>query len=103
MVRGTTPTFTFNIKDEAVDLTGADVYLTLSDIKENELMTKRNEELDIELPRTVKVTLTQAETLSLPEGKMKAQLNWTYQNGLTRNCTVKVTINNDTNLLDKEL
>ena len=104
MVRGTTPTFTFRFKDETVDLSLASrVYVTFSDMNENELMTKENEDLVID-GREASIYLTQAETLSLP-GKVKVQINWLYQDGsrTKRACSKKKVINNDTNLLDKEL
>ena len=104
MVRGTTPTFTFRLKDQSVDLTQATrVYVTFSDMNEKELMTKENEDLDIDV-REVSVYLSQAETITLPK-KAKVQLNWLYQDGskTKRACTTKKVINVDTNLLDKEL
>lgn len=103
MVKGTTPTFTF-ILNGNVDLTQATkVYVTFSDVNENEILTKDNEDLEI-TSESVSVYLNQAETLSLP-GKVKVQLNWIYQDGskMKRACSVKKTINNDSNLLNKEL
>lgn len=103
MVRGTTPTFMFKLKG-SVDLTQASqVYVTFSDISEKELLTKGGDDLTI-TSEYVSVYLDQAETLALPE-KVKVQLNWLYQDGskTKRACSVKKVINNDTNLLDKEL
>ena len=103
MVKGTTPTFTFNLNG-TVDLTQASkVYVTFSDANEREMLTKEDDDLVI-TATSVSVYLTQAETLALPR-KIKVQLNWLYQDGskTKRACSVKKLINNDTNLLNKEL
>ena len=103
MVKGTTPTFTFILNGD-VDLTQATkVYVTFSNMNEKELLTKEGDDLTI-TPESVSVYLDQAETLALPE-KVKVQLNWTYQDGskTKRACSVKKVINNDSNLLNKEL
>ena len=77
MVRGTTPTFTFTIKNQNVDLTAArNVYVTFQ--QSNIVIEKTGESLDIG-EKTVSVWLTQAESLKLSEGSDCAiQINWTY-------------------------
>lgn len=102
VVKGTTPTFIFTTP---IDLTEASkVWVTLSTMSECELITKSNEDLII-TSESVSVFLSQTETLSLPKGQVKVQLNWLYQEGnkLKRACSKKKTISTDTNLLDKEL
>lgn len=102
--RGTTPTFIFNTP-QGIDLTqAAKVYVTFSDLHEKELMTKEDTDLTI-TSTSVSVYLTQAESLSLPNGKIKVQLNWLYQEGnkVKRATSQKRTISADRNLLDKEL
>ena len=104
MFRGTTPTYTFTLKD-TVDLTGAtNVYVTFSDSNENEILTKERSALTVGT-NTVSVFLTQAETLAFPNGRVLVQLNWTYeQGGLTkRACTNKKTITANRNLIDREI
>lgn len=77
MIRGTTPTFTFKIKNQDIDLTQAEhVYVTFAQgIK---LIEKSGEDLDI-AARQVEVWLTQEESMSLLEGQSaEVQINWTY-------------------------
>lgn len=104
MIKGTTPTYIFTT-DQAIDLTQATgVYVTFSDIEEKVLFTKTDDALEI-APKTVSVFLTQEETLGLPTGKIKAQINWTYtENGtVMRAASEKMFINTTTNLLNEVL
>lgn len=77
MIRGTTPTFTFTIKNDDIDLTAAqNVYVTLA--QGSKLIEKTGTDLEIEA-RTVSVFLTQKESLQLLEGSnCEVQINWTY-------------------------
>ncbi len=77
MIRGTTPTFTFTIKSQTVNLGEAEnVYVTIRQ-GANEI-TKSGEEISYEL-RTVNVYLTQEESLKLKENTpAEVQINWTY-------------------------
>ncbi len=78
MIRGTTPTFTFRIKSEDVNLNNAqNVYVTLS--QGTKEITKTGEDLDVD-GRTVSVWLRQEESMRLNDGgvKLKVQINWTY-------------------------
>lgn len=77
MIRGTTPTFTFTIKNKDVDLTTAqNVYVSI--VHGNYSIEKTGDELEI-TQRTVSVWLTQEESLSLGEGiNAEVQINWTY-------------------------
>lgn len=104
MYRGTTPTFTFTLP-ETVDLTEADsVYVTFAEMDETLIYTKTGEELSIE-EHSVEVYLTQEETLALPDGRVKVQLNWLYEEGtlLKRACSNIITIDANKNLLDEVL
>lgn len=77
MIRGTTPTFTFTIKNQDIDLGAAqNVYVTLA--QGSKLIEKTGTDLEIET-RTVSVFLTQKESLQLLEGSnCEIQINWTY-------------------------
>lgn len=77
MIRATTPTFTFTVKSTTLDLSEADnIYVTLA--QGSRTITKTGEDIEFTQPRTVAVWLTQEESLSLVEGSMDVQLNWTY-------------------------
>lgn len=104
MYRGTTPTYTFTLPDE-VDLTLASkVYVTFAKMDETIIFTKDNDDIEI-TAHSVEVYLTQEETLALPDGRIKVQLNWLYDdNGVTkRACSNKVVITTQKNLIDKVL
>lgn len=80
--RGTTPTITFTLDDDDLDLTLAkNVYVTFK--YGNKTLTKStiNDELDISA-NTISVTFTQQETLDFGESKVEVQVNWTYENGI---------------------
>lgn len=104
MFRGTTPTYIFKTNDD-IDLTIADkVYVTFSGMDEGEIMTKTDDALVVSAD-TIEVYLTQQETLSFPNGKIKVQINWLYgEEGRTkRACSQKMTIDAQKNLLDRTL
>lgn len=98
MYKGTTPTYLFTTEAE-IDLTRAsEVYVTFSTLSKRELFTKSGNDLYIE-PQRVGVYLTQEETLSLPNERIQAQLNWTYGN--KRMCSQAMLINIKANLLNR--
>ena len=101
MIRATTPTFTFTIRSETLDLSEANnIYFTLT--QGGRTITKTGEDLEVTGQRTVSVWLTQEESLSLVEGSMKVQFNWTYSdiNGnVRRAATQRITIQIDEQLL----
>lgn len=104
MFRGTTPTYIFKTNDD-IDLTLADkVYVTFSGMDESEIMTKTDDDLEV-ATNTIEVYLTQQETLSFPNGKIKVQINWLYGEGgkAKRACSQKMTIDAQKNLLDRTL
>lgn len=99
MYQGVTPTFTFKAPDE-VDLSLASkIWVTFSTMDERELLTKSGSELTI-VDNSVEVYLTQEETLKLPVGTIKVQLNWIYEEGnkTKRACSNKLEIQIDSNL-----
>ena len=97
MYKGTTPTYIFRTEAD-IDLTRANnVYVTFSDRGKNMLFTKTGQDLIIQ-EKAVGVYLTQEETLSLPYGRVYAQLNWTYDNG-KRMCSQVILISISQNLL----
>ena len=93
MIRGTTPTFTFTIVNETVDLTEAEnVYVTIR--QGSKEITKTGEDLEV-AARTVNVFLNQEESLSLSETvQAEVQINWTYldpiDNTIVRRAATKV-------------
>lgn len=96
--RGTTPTITFEIDDDNLDLTQAkNVYVTIQNGSNK--LTKTGEDLTIG-SKTVAVTLTQRETLGFSNGKIEVQINWTYNDG-TRWSSDCVTYPVTKQLLDK--
>ncbi len=83
MIRGTTPTFTFKIrdyKDTNIDLTAANnVYVTL--VQGGKIFEKTGDDLEVQ-PKEVSVFLEQEESLKLTEGtNCEVQINWTYLDG----------------------
>lgn len=102
MYRGVTPTITFELQDETVDLTEAhNVYVTFAGLNNRTVLNKTGNDLTIE-PQSVALFLTQEETLALPT-IVTAQVNWTYVEGTVtkRAATEKVTINTKENLLNE--
>ena len=96
--RGTTPTITFEVDDQDLDLTRAkNVYVTFQNGTNK--ITKTGEDLTVG-EKTVSVTLAQRETLAFSNGKIKVQINWTYDDG-TRWSSECVTYAVSEQLLDK--
>ncbi len=80
MIRATTPTFIFTIKSETLDLSQAEsIYVTFS--QGSRSLTKSDDDVSLDGPRTVSVWLTQEESMALSEGEMEVQINWTYRDG----------------------
>lgn len=97
MIRGTTPTYTF-IAPEGLDMTQArNVYVTF-----DHLFTKSGGDLEV-TETSVGVYLTQEETLKFPSGKVKIQINWTYQDGskIKRAASEPMYITANPNLIEK--
>ncbi len=93
MIRGTTPTFSCTLDEEAnVDLMQAKhVYFTIAQL--GKTITKAGEDIEIEDGRTVSVFLSQEESLQLRENQTaKIQLNWTYvgADGVVRRAATSV-------------
>lgn len=104
MFKGTTPTFTFTTSAD-IDLTQATgVYVTFSNINETQIFTKTGADLVIN-EKSIDVFLTQQETLLFPEGTVKVQINWTYnEDGKVKRCaSEKMTINAIRNLINEVL
>ena len=79
MIRATTPTFTFTIKSDTLDLSeAANIYVSLAQ-GSRFYLEKTGEDIELTPPRTVAVWLTQEESLQLIEGvPLECQINWTY-------------------------
>lgn len=73
--RGTTPTITCTVTDDAgdaIDLTGYTVYFSIGKAS-NPQLTVTNDQMEISA-NVVNVTLTQAQTLALSKGETLMQL-----------------------------
>lgn len=79
MIRGTTPTFTFTIKNDVVDLTTALTIIVC--IKQSgKKIEKTGDDISV-TAKTVSLWLTQQESLKLTPGvTASVQINWTYPN-----------------------
>lgn len=78
--RGTTPTITFTLDADNVDLTQANnVYVTFR-WGTGATMTKTGNELTI-TEKSIAVRLTQEETFAFTDHQIKIQVNWTYADG----------------------
>lgn len=99
--RGTTPTYQFTF-DQSIDFGNADnVYITFSNTKYGEIKTFETADLTIN-GNILTLTLTQEETLALPETVL-VQVNWTYTLGVqTRRCASNIVkIHPQINLLNE--
>ena len=78
-VRGTTPTYIINLRDQTFDLTQAEnVYITFK----GRINKIRKSGTDITVnPHSLEVTLSQQDTLSFCPGDVTIMANWTYANG----------------------
>lgn len=88
LYKGVTPTYTFTAPEQ-LDMTQATmIWVTFSTTpEEREILTKYGDELTI-TAHSVSVYLSQEETLRFPDGDIKAQLNWIYeQDGKTKRAT----------------
>lgn len=81
MIRGTTPTYTFTIQSQTLDLTEAqNVYVTFEQTRSGKTthIEKTGEDLVVEAKK-VSVFLSQEESLKLHEqAAAEVQINWTY-------------------------
>lgn len=77
--KGTTPTFILTFPED-VDLTQADdIYVSFA-TADKTLFTKKTEDVIVSEANTIRVSLTQQETLKFPQ-KVFIQVNWTYTEG----------------------
>ena len=98
VARGTTPTYILTFRDEGLDLTTANhVYVTFK--KGAKVITKTGQDIEV-APKQIEVYLNQKETLSLSEGDVKVQVNWTLGSGGRAASVVAVT-NLSEQLLEK--
>ena len=105
MYKGTTPTYTFTTP-EGLDLSQMEkVYVTFSRQDGTEIMTKTGDDL-IFKENSVTVRLTQEESLNMPSGTIKIQLNWLFYNDehvLDRACSNILNVNAYRNLKNEIL
>ena len=79
VAKGTTPTITLTFTEQTLDLTQAShVYVSFKGL--DTIIEKKDEDLVI-AAKSISVYLTQAETLSLYQGDIQIQANWTYADG----------------------
>lgn len=100
MYKGTTPTYTF-VAPEGVNLENATkIWVTFSTMDEREIFSKESGEITLTDSQTIEVYLTQEDTLSLPAGSVKVQINWIYTEGtkVKRACSEKMILNARSNL-----
>lgn len=77
--KGTTPTITLTFTEQTLDLTqAAHVYVSFRGLGNS--IEKSDTDLTI-AQKSIGVYLTQDETLSLHEGDVLIQANWTYPDG----------------------
>ena len=92
MIIGTTPTFTLKLKRTYdVDLTTVqNIYVTLK--QGTNILTKSGLDINVVDSKTVKVTLTQQESLNFSiDKKIELQLNWTYTDqGIVKRAATKI-------------
>lgn len=104
MYKGTTPTFKFNINEDAHIDDATNVYVTFSTTPNyiKAFLTKTGTDLSI-VENSIHVYLTQQETLDFPSSKIVyVQANWLYANG-TRACTKPKEISVGENFINRVL
>lgn len=92
--RGTTPALAFTIA--GYDLTGYALYLTFKS-RGSDIVVKREAELDVAYDSeadatTITCSLTQEDTLAMPEGEAEVELKATDDGGATVLWTKNVTV-----------
>lgn len=98
VARGTTPTYVLTFTEQSLDLTQAhSVYVTFK--KGAKVLTKTGNDIVVSA-KQVEVYLNQKETLSLSQGDVKVQVNWTLSGGM-RACSEVVNTVLSEQLLEK--
>ena len=89
IIRGTTPTITINVKTD-IDLTKVtEIWVYISQNK-RVVVDKKIEDVDIDAAsHTIKVTLSQDDTLGLKEGSAYFQIRLLMTNGTALACVAK--------------
>lgn len=89
IIRGTTPTITINVKSD-IDLTKvAEIWVYISQYK-RVVVDKKIEDVDIDAnTHTIKVTLSQNDTLGLKEGGALFQIRLLMTDGTALACIAK--------------
>lgn len=96
--RGVTPTFTFTLEDDNIDLTAVNnVYVSFAN--KGSCLTKTGSEIEVRA-KEVDVYLSQEETLGFSETRVDIQINWTYADG-KRGATEVATYSFGKQLLDR--
>ncbi len=104
MYRATTPTLIFIFPPEADIEDASEIFVTFAKQNGKEILTKTGADLVVE-ENEVAVYFTQEDSLKMPAGAVKCQLNWLYQeaNTIKRACSQIMTIFALDNLIDEVL
>lgn len=104
MYRATTPTLIFIFPPEADIAQASEIYITFAKPNGKEILTKTGADIEID-ENEVSVYFTQEDSLKMPCGSVKCQINWLYDEGGTakRACSQIMTIFALDNLIDEVL
>lgn len=93
--RGTTPTYTLTFDDENLDFGDANsIVVSIGNRSKTKLLELSGADLTVE-EKQISFSLTQEQTLALPNTELLIQVNWTYLSGteLKRAASNQVAIN----------
>lgn len=101
--RGTTPTYTLTFSDDNLDFGDAnEIVVCIGNKSKTCLLELSGADLTVE-EKTISFSLSQEQTLALPNADLLVQVNWTYLSGaeLKRAASNQVTINFMKNLKEE--
>lgn len=101
--RGTTPTYTLTFDDDNLDFGDANnIVVSIGNKSKTSLLELSGEDLTVE-ERQISFSLSQEQTLALPNSDLLVQVNWTYLSGteVKRAASNQVTINFSKNLKEE--
>ena len=103
MYRATTPTFTFTFPEEAHIEEATRIFVTFAKSNGENILTKWDDQLEANEDYSIGVSLSQEETLMLPAGPIKVQINWIYteEGAEKRACSQVMTVFASKNLLEE--
>lgn len=101
--RGTTPTYTLTFSDDNLDFAEAnEIVVCIGNKSKTCLLELSGADLTVE-EKTISFSLSQEQTLALPNTDLLVQVNWTYLSGaeVKRAASNQVTINFMKNLKEE--